>query len=316
MNSQFAADIDAGLSKANKTLSSKYFYDKKGDELFMQIMALPEYYLTRAELEIFTEQTTQLIDALGMSKSQHFELIELGAGDGSKTKFLLKELLEQGYDFDYFPIDISGNVLEHLCENLQPELPALSIKAQQGDYFEILESLKDSHAPKVVLFLGSNIGNQSDEQAAAFMYSLGANLTSGDRVVLGADLIKSVDVVLPAYNDAQGVTKAFNLNLLTRINRELSGDFDISQFEHAPEYTEQEGIAKSYIQSKIDQTVTIEATGKSYHFAKGERVHVEISRKYNEAVLAKILKDTDFSVVDCLKDSKAYYGDFILERAG
>ena len=314
MNSQFAADVDAGLSKANKTLSSKYFYDKIGDELFMQIMALPEYYLTRSELEIFTEQTAQLIDALAVDKSQHFELIELGAGDGSKTKFLLKGLLEQGYDFDYLPIDISGNVLDHLSKTLQPELPTLSIKTQQGDYFEILQTLKDISAPKVVLFLGSNIGNQNDEQAASFMYSLGENLSSGDRVVLGADLIKSVDIVLPAYNDSQGVTKAFNLNLLTRINRELGGDFDVSQFDHAPEYTEEEGIAKSYIQSKADQTVTIEATGRSYHFDKNEKIHMEISRKYNEEVLAKILKQTDFSLVDMLKDSKEYYGDFILER--
>ena len=314
MNSQFAADIDAGLSKANKTLSSKYFYDKKGDELFMQIMALPEYYLTRAELEIFTEQTTQLIDALAVDKSKHFELIELGAGDGSKTKFLLKGLLEQGYDFDYLPIDISGNVLELLSATLKAELPSLSIRVQQGDYFEMLQALKDSAAPKVVLFLGSNIGNQNDEQAASFMYSLGANLAAGDRVVLGADLIKPVEVVLPAYNDSQGVTKAFNLNLLTRINRELGGDFDLSQFDHAPEYTEEEGIAKSFIESTADQTVTVESTGKSYHFKKGEKVHVEISRKYNKEVLNKILKDTDFSWVETLKDSKEYYGDFILER--
>ncbi|RVU85410.1 L-histidine N(alpha)-methyltransferase [Leucothrix sargassi] len=314
MTSQFAADIDAGLSKTHKTLPSKYFYDKKGDELFMQIMALPEYYLTRAELEIFTEQTSELIAALNVSPSKHFELIELGAGDGSKTKFLLKGLLDAGYQFDYLPIDISGNVLEHLSERLQPELPELSIKAQQGDYFEILETLKDSKAPKVVLFLGSNIGNQSDEQAAEFMYQLGANLVAGDRVVLGADLIKPVDVVLPAYNDSQGVTKAFNLNLLTRINRELSGDFDVSQFEHAPEYTEEEGIAKSFIQSKVDQSVTIEATGQTYQFKAGEKVHVEISRKYSEAVLENILKDTDFSLVGALKDSKSYYSDFILER--
>jgi len=251
---------------------------------------------------------------LNVSKSKHFELIELGAGDGSKTKFLLKGLLDQGYDFDYLPIDISGNVLELLAEKLKAELPSLSIKAQQGDYFEIMKTLKDSHAPKVVLFLGSNIGNQNDAQAAEFMYSLGANLEAGDRVVLGADLIKPVDVVLPAYNDSQGVTKAFNMNLLTRINRELVGDFEIDQFDHAPEYTEEEGVAKSYIQSKADQTVTIEATGKSYSFKKDEKIHVEISRKYNEAVLDKILSKTDFSLVESLKDSKVLYADFILER--
>ena len=314
MNMQFAKDVDAGLSQANKSLPSKYFYDQKGDELFMQIMALPEYYLTRAEHEIFTQQTQAVIDALGVSPDKHFELIELGAGDGSKTKHLLKELLGQGYQFDYLPIDISGHVLELLSSNLLAELPDLSLRCQQGDYFEILQSLKKSDASKVVLFLGSNIGNMPDEQAAAFIYNLGSNLSKGDKLLLGADLIKPVEVVLPAYNDAQGVTKAFNMNLLHRMNKELGANFVVEQFDHLPEYTEEEGIAKSSIISKVEQQVTIDSLGKTYAFAAGERIHVEISRKYNHQVLTSILTDTDFTIADTLTDSQGYFADFVLAR--
>ena len=314
MNMQFSNDVDAGLSQAAKSLPSKYFYDQKGDELFMQIMALPEYYLTRAEHEIFTQQTQALIDSLGVSPEKHFELIELGAGDGSKTKHLLKELLAQGYQFDYLPIDISGHVLELLANNLLAELPDLSLRAQQGDYFETLQSLKNSDASKVVLFLGSNIGNMPDKQAATFIYNLGANLSAGDRLLLGADLIKPVEVVLPAYNDAQGVTKAFNMNLLHRMNRELGANFVVDQFDHLPEYTEEEGIAKSSIISKVAQDVTIESVGKTYSFTAGEKIHVEISRKYNQQVMESILKDTDFTLAETLTDSQGYFADFVLFR--
>lgn len=314
MNKQFAIDVDEGLSQLNKTLPSKYFYDQKGDELFMQIMALPEYYLTRAEHEIFTEQTQALIDALGVHPDQYFELIELGAGDGSKTKHLLKALLDQGYQFDYLPIDISGHVLELLASNLLAELPTLSLKAQQGDYFEILRNLKQSRVPKVMLFLGSNIGNMTDAEAADFIYDLGGNLAAGDKMLLGADLIKSADIVLPAYDDAQGVTKAFNINLLHRMNNELGADFAIEQFDHVAEYTEAEGIAKSFIVSQLAQQVHIAAVNKTYHFAAGEKIHVEVSRKYSQQVLESILETTDFTISCLLTDSKGYFADFVLHR--
>ena len=233
MKAQFLADVDAGLSKTQKSLPSKYFYDKKGDALFMQIMALPEYYLTRAEMEIFKQHSQQMIASFGVEKQIHFELIELGAGDGSKTKKLLKALLEQDYQFDYMPIDISSNALEHLQSKLLSGLPKLSIIPTLGDYFEKLSELKHSHHPKVVLFLGSNIGNFLDWQAARFIYDLGSNLSFGDKLLIGVDRIKPARTVLPAYDDKQGITREFNLNLLRRINRELSADFDPAQFSLA-----------------------------------------------------------------------------------
>ena len=221
MIEQFSNDVDLGLSSHPKTLPSKYFYNKKGDALFVEIMKLPEYYLTRAELDTFQNQTDKLIEAFKINKSTYFEFIELGCGDGLKTKTLLQHLDEQNFKFGYFPIDISGNALSLLEQKLKMELPDVDVQTKQGDYFEVLSQFKNNKKPKVVLFLGSNIGNMSDELAAEFIYNLGENLSVGDKLLLGVDLIKAKEIVLPAYDDAQGVTATFNLNLLVRINNEL-----------------------------------------------------------------------------------------------
>ena len=312
MIEQFSSDVDAGLSHVQKKLPSKYFYDKTGDALFVKIMALPEYYLTRAEMEIFTLQTSSMIEALTLNKSEYFELIELGAGDGRKTKKLLKALSEKGFQYDYLPIDISGNALNQLQQSLANELPEVSVKTQQGDYFGILENLKKSHHPKVVLFLGSNIGNMLDEEASLFLKNLSETLNAGDKLLLGVDLIKPEEKILPAYNDSSGITRQFNLNILTRINRELGGDFDLNKFDHQPYYKQQEGIAKSYLKSLSDQRVTINHTGKSYHFKAGEMIHTEISRKYNDQMIQQIIKDSDFRVQTKLCDRQTLFADYIL----
>ncbi|MBR9910924.1 MAG: L-histidine N(alpha)-methyltransferase [Gammaproteobacteria bacterium] len=314
MIDQFAKDVDAGLSKAEKTLPSKYFYDEKGDALFVQIMKMPEYYLTRSEMEIFSEQTQALVESFQADKGVYFELIELGPGDGTKTRKLLEVLSQEGYQFEYMPVDFSKNALDKLEQSLQKNLPQVSVKPKHGDYFDILGSVKDSHHPKVVLFLGSNIGNMSDALAGHFLYQLGANLSKDDKLLLGADLLKSADIVLPAYNDERGITRAFNLNLLQRINTELGGSFDLDGFEHAPEYHESDGIAKSYLMSNCEQSVEIKATGKSYHFRAGEKILTEISRKYNDEILNGILEETDFFITAKFTDSDHYFADYLLNR--
>ncbi len=311
---QFKKDVLAGLSSNPKSLSSKYFYDAIGDGLFVQIMNMPEYYLTRAEHEIFKTKTKQIAEELGLKKDRYFELIELGAGDGTKTKELLSHLIANEYQFDYLPVDISQNALNGLKASLTTELPSLSVVPKQFDYFGVLESLKTSDHPKVVLFLGSNIGNMLDDIATKFLSQLSVALRPGDRLLLGVDLIKSAEIVLPAYNDAQGITRAFNLNLLTRINRELGANFDITNFAHLPEYTEQDGVARSYLQSKVAQTVRIDAINQEFKFAEGEKIHTEISRKYNDEVLGRILSKCDFSIHGKLTDRKGYFADYILVR--
>lgn len=314
MNDTFKIEVKQGLESNPKTLPSKYFYDKVGDALFVEIMNLPEYYLTRSELDIFKNKTQDLIDGFGVESDTYFELIELGAGDGLKTKELLKVLNAQNYNFDYLPIDISSNALRLLEQNLAKELPTLGVKTQQGDYFEVLDSLKKSNNPKVILFLGSNIGNMEDHIAKKFIYKLGSNLNVGDKLLLGVDLIKSKDIVLPAYNDIQGVTAKFNLNLLNRINEELEADFDLNKFIHQAEYTEEEGIAKSYIVSTENQKVTIKSLETTVDFKVGEKIHTEISRKYNDAILKQIISLTDFTITNKIMDSKGYFADYILTR--
>ena len=314
MTDTFKTDVDTGLSAKSKFLYSKYFYDKIGDAIFVEIMNMPEYYLTNAEQDIFDNQTQDIVDALKLNKNTYFELIELGAGDGTKTKKLLRFLSESNYKFKYLPIDISINALNQLETSILQDIDIL-IEKRQGDYFEVLESLKQISHPKVVLFLGSNIGNLSDDRAKDFANKLSASLHVNDKVFLGVDMIKDESIVLPAYNDSQGITKRFNLNVLNRINKELGGDFILDQFEHQPEYTKDEGIARSYLVSKITQEVTIKKLNKTFHFKKNERVHTETSRKYNDTILNTILEDSDLKIINKLTDSKGYFADYILNKS-
>lgn len=311
MNEAFKKDVDKGLSATPKQLLSKYFYDEIGDDLFVQIMNMPEYYLTNSEYEIFTQQSQDIITAFDVA-NEPLELIELGAGDGTKTIELLKALVGKA-NFTYIPIDISQNALDLLSERLAKELPNINVKPIQGDYFSVLEDIKEHTARKVILFLGSNIGNMLDHNARRFITQLSNQLNSKDKILLGVDLKKDASIILPAYNDAQGITSAFNLNLLTRINKELGGNFDVSQFKHTPRYNEDAGMAESYITSVIAQDVKIEATGKTYHFEEGERIHMEISRKYDTEVVNDIITDTGLYIKQKFTDSKDYYADFLLE---
>jgi len=314
MIKQFQDDVNAGLSSSPKTLPSKYFYNEIGGELFVKIMHSSEYYLTRAELEIFQLQSQEIIDTWDLNKETYFELIELGAGDGLKTKELLRQLCTQGYDFAYLPVDISQHALDNLEKSLSKDLPNLRVQTKQGDYFEVLESLKESSHPKVLLFLGSNIGNMNDELAEEFIYRLGSNLKKNDKLLLGVDLMKSASIILPAYNDKEGYTRDFNLNLLKRINDELEANFDLSEFKHRPEYDECEGIAKSFLVSNKEQVVNINALKKQFKFGKDEKIHTEISRKYNDEIINKILAKTDFTISSKLTDSKNYFANYILNR--
>src|SRR5918993_313240 len=230
--SQFASDVLEGLSASPKHLSSRYFYDDEGSRLFMEIMKLPEYYLTRAEMKIFTEQTDAICDAFTESVDA-IDLIELGAGDGLKTAVLIERLLENGVDFTYQPIDISQEANDALETRFKERFPSLRIDPHTGDYFQILGSLKNGNGRrKVLMFLGSNIGNFLRDNAVAFFRHLREVMNDNDRLFIGFDMQKDPRTIVAAYDDAQGITAAFNLNLLKRINRELGGDFDIEKFSH------------------------------------------------------------------------------------
>lgn len=312
--SRFAQDVDEGLSALPKQLSSKYFYDATGDELFVQIMAMPEYYLTRCEHEIFATKSPQLAQALGLNGKAFVELVELGAGDGTKTQELLGHLLKAEQAFAYVPIDISQHALDGLKSRLTQELPGLQVKPRQGEYFEALASLKTPHQ-KAVLFLGSNLGNLLDDRAAAFLHELARVLNTGDKVLLGLDLIKDSSIVLPAYNDAAGITSRFNLNLLTRMNKELGADFDLNNWCHFPAYSAQSGVATSSIQSTEDQVIHVDSLKKEFKFVKGECIHTEVSRKYSAEVLSQLIEGSGLVLSETITDSKGWFADFVLTRS-
>ncbi|WP_306643757.1 L-histidine N(alpha)-methyltransferase [Sanyastnella coralliicola] len=311
MIDQFITDVVEGLSKEQKTLPSKYFYDEKGDQLFVDIMNMPEYYLTNCEMEIFSDQASALAQLIGHETS--FDLIELGAGDGTKTVHLLRAL-QQSHDFTYKPIDISPFAIEGLLQKLSVELPELKTEGVAGDYFSALAKFKEINRPISILFMGSNIGNLTDDKAKKFIGDLSQSMKPGDKLLIGVDLKKDPSIILPAYNDAQGITRDFNMNLLDRMNRELDADFNLEQFKHAPVYDEQIGEARSYLVSKSNQSVAIGKANKIFHFEEGERIHTETSRKYDAELIKELTCDHGLTILKQLTDSRGYFSDFILEK--
>ncbi|MGI4019897.1 MAG: L-histidine N(alpha)-methyltransferase [Janthinobacterium lividum] len=305
----FYEDVLAGLSASPKKLQSKYFYDAAGDKLFQEIMNCPEYYLTNCELEIFSEQTAQLVQTL-TTNFKSFDLIELGAGDATKSVFLLEELLQQKIDFTYLPIDISSNVINQLEQNLPAKLPGLQMRGLNGDYFDMLkEASQLSSRPKVVLFMGSNIGNMPVKEAFGFCSALRQALSPGDLAIIGFDLKKNPKTILAAYNDPQGITKNFNLNLLTRINRELNADFNVRQFDHYPVYDPQTGACKSFLVSLVQQQVTIRTA--VIQFEENELIDMEVSQKYALTETNEMALTAGFETVQHFFDRKKWFVDAV-----
>lgn len=306
---QFYTDVMAGLQSSPKYMQSKYFYDTAGDKLFQDIMNCDEYYPTNCEMEIFAEQTADLANAI-LIGDDGFDLIELGAGDATKSSYLLQHLLDIKADFTYLPIDISDHVIDYLNSMLPVTLTGLKIDGLNGDYFDMLKkAAAKSNRRKVVLFLGSNVGNMPISNAEKFCRELRNHLSPGDMALIGIDLKKNPKTILAAYNDKGGITKKFNLNLLERINRELNADFDLSQFDHYPTYDPETGSCKSYLVSLTDQSVTI--NGKSIHFLNNEHIFMEISQKYTVSQADQLAKVAGFKTDGHFYDKKQWFLDVI-----
>lgn len=306
---QFYEDVVLGLKATPKRLNSKYFYDAQGDKLFQDLMNCEEYYPTRCELEIFSKKTAEVCKAI-IGDGDAFDLIELGAGDAFKSAYLLKYLLEQGADFTYLPIDISANVISYLNITLPVTLPELKITGLNGEYFEMLgKAATISGKRKVVMFLGSNIGNMDVKEAGGFCRELRNHLSIGDLMVIGFDLKKNPKTILAAYNDKDGLTKRFNLNLLERINRELNGNFNIVQFDHYPFYDPETGSCKSYLISLCDQQVKINK--QVIHFLKDEYIYMEISQKFTVEQIDQIAVNNSFMPVEHFFDDKKWFIDVV-----
>ena len=301
-----------GLRKTPKALSSMYFYDDAGSRLFQQIMALPEYYPTRAEFAIFREHGAALAAALNPGAEEGFSLVELGAGDGAKTKLLLRELLRAGTAFTYAPVDISAGAMTGLVEALSRELPALRVAPVVDDYATALTQLRTWPGHKAVLFLGSNIGNFGPAERLRFLRQLAAPLAPADRLLIGFDLQKDPRRIRAAYDDAQGVTAAFNLNLLTRLNRELGADFDLAHWQHYTDYSPLNGAVRSFLVSTRAQQVRLSMLDETVDFAAWEVIHTENSYKFTLPQIEALAAEAGLRLVATFTDAAADFADVVL----
>ena len=310
--SELAQHVADGLHRTPKALSSMYFYDDAGSRLFQQIMELPEYYPTRAESAIFRVHGAAIAAALRPPAGEDFALVELGAGDGAKTKLLLRELLRAGTPFTYAPVDISAGAMTGLVDALRHELPALHVAPVVEDYATALVQLRTRPGSKAVLFLGSNIGNFGPAERLNFLRQLAAPLAPADRLLVGFDLQKDPRRIRAAYDDAQGITAAFNLNLLTRLNRELGADFDLAHWQHYTDYSPLNGAVRSYLVSTRTQQVRIAALEATFDFAAWEVIHTENSYKFTLPQINELAAAAGLRVVACFTDAAADFADVVL----
>lgn len=311
----FAEDVIEGLSDDPKHLSSKYFYDDEGSRLFQEIMNLPEYYLTRSEQEIFSKQTEEIFEAFEAKKGE-FDLIELGAGDGIKTSLLVDYFLEMGAKFSYVPIDISSEALNFLTEKFNNEFPHLDVHTEQGDYFKTLETFKEkSDKRKIILFLGSNVGNFREEQALEFFKQVREVMNKEDSLFIGFDLHKNPKTILNAYDDSLNVTAKFNLNLLKRMNRELGANFETDNFLHYASYHPTECAARSYLISQKEHSVFIESLNQTFHFKKWEPIYMEVSQKYNLEMIKGLAEKSGFEIAKNFYDKNKFYTNSLWKPA-
>jgi len=308
--SNFARDVREGLTSFPKSLQPHYFYDALGSALFSAICELPEYYVTRAEEEILIGNAAEIAGAFGSP----IRVVELGSGSARKTRHLLAAILPNQPRLEFLPVDIDAGILASSGHDLLNEYPGLSVTAICGDFREPGDLLRPWLPPSgqrtIVLFLGSSIGNLAPQAAAAMLANLRTALKPGDALFLGVDLRKSSDILERAYADALGVTAAFNLNVLARIDRELGGTFDLATFEHRAFYDTAEGRIEMHLVSRIAQRVLIE--DYEIAFEQGESIHTENSYKYDDADLATLAAAGGFRTGNRWTDGKGYFADLLL----
>ena len=304
-----ADDVRNGLTARPKRFLPKYFYDELGSQLFEAICLVPEYYLTKAENEILALYADEITASVDGQKT----LVEMGSGSASKTRLIIEALLRGQPELVFMPVDISASALESSSRILLQSYPRLRIEAYAADYFAGLAELgKKQRGRTLALFLGSNISNFDEDEALKFLRALRNVLHRGDALLLGADLKKDPAILEAAYNDALGVTAAFNLNVLARINRELGGTFDLRSFKHRAFYNDAMGRVEIYIESLCDQTVRIEKLDLEVKFGSGELIHTENSYKYDLAGIAQLAAATGFVCTRSWLDSQERFSSNLL----
>jgi dimethylhistidine N-methyltransferase len=307
----FADDVRQGLGLRPYTLMPKYFYDDLGSALFEAITHLPEYYLTRAERDLLATYASEIVGAFDVP----LELVELGSGSATKTRFIIDAILERQDTLTFHPIDISPDALIESSAALVAANEALHVSAYAGDYFGVLRSHRLKTRDRVLaLFLGSNIGNFEPTHARELFALLGGTLKPGDGFLIGYDLKKNPETLERAYDDPTGVTAAFNKNLLARINRELGGDFDPRTFSFFARYDEIDGVVRSYLRSKRAQVVHIPSLGLDVDFDSGETIHTESSYKFTRADILALIAPFGFAERRTFTDTNGRYALSLLIR--
>jgi dimethylhistidine N-methyltransferase len=301
--SPIADEVMRGLSARPRRLLPKLFYDAAGSHLFELITETPEYYPTRTERGILKKYAGEIIRQAG----NNLTLVELGAGSASKTQVLIEALLRRQLRADFYPVDVSSSALQGALATLNGHFSRLRVSPIMADYTHKIPDLNSLPGRKLVLFIGSTIGNFEPDEAMAFLKSVHRSLQPGDALLIGFDLIKDAGILHAAYNDPQGVTAAFNKNMLVRINRELGGSFDVDSFEHVAFWNRRKSRIEMHLESVYEQTVWVQDLGRGFHFDRGERIHTENSYKFNTASIARLLRRSGFKLEKQWTDPQGWF---------
>ena len=300
-------EVRRGLVARPRSLSPWMFYDAEGSRLFERITTLPEYYPTRTERAILAGNADAIVACAHNDKSLPLRLVELGAGTAAKTCLLLEAALRRSDDVVYVPVDVCSDALELACENVACALPEVRVQPIARNYVTHPLQLDRFEGTTLALYIGTSIGNFSPEEARLILRNLRTQLQTGDALLLGTDMVKDEPTLLAAYDDSDGITAAFNLNILRRLNRELGADFDASRFRHRVLWNPIESRIEMHLESTEEQDVSIEDADLDLHFMPRETVHTENSYKFSDQGIRNLLIESGFETKESWKDSRGWY---------
>ena len=301
--SPIAEDVLHGLTKLPKTLSPKLFYDAAGSELFERITELSEYYPTSTERGILRQYAPEIVQQTGASHV----IVELGAGSASKTTLVLDAFVKTREPITYYPVDVSAAALDFCSERMREVLPTIQVVPKVLDFTHGMPQFRQIAGRKLFLFIGSSIGNFEPLEAGLFLKQVRSSMNPGDALLLGTDMRKSPDVLIPAYDDAEGITAAFNKNLLVRLNRELNADFDLDSFAHRIIWNDELSRIEMHLESLRDQVVNLDALALSLEFRMGETIHTENSYKFTMPMIEAIAGNGGFTIEHTWTDPKRWF---------
>jgi L-histidine Nalpha-methyltransferase len=300
-------EVQRGLFKRPRSLAPWMFYDARGSRLFERITTLPEYYPTRTERNIFATFAEDIVTAAHAGKRESMRLVELGAGSASKTGILLDAIVRMQGEALYVPVDISPDALDVACESIACSLPEVRVEPIVANYVTCPPLLESLNGTTLAMYIGSSIGNFSPEEARTILRNLGSQLRAGDALLLGTDMVKDESTLVAAYDDEEGVTAEFNLNILHRLNRELGADFDPANFRHRAVWNRMESRIEMHLESTRNQRVCIASAQLNLHFAEGETIHTENSYKFTNKAIRLLLEDAGFDVEQTWMDTQGWY---------